>query len=173
MGISLGSASSPFRLYDNQNYETCATYPGYFIVPKTMKDEQVVQCSKFRTKNRLPALSYYHKKTGVSMWRSSQCMNGLMNHRMMEDEIMMSEIGKSANNAKTVINNSRVVIYDARPKLNAQANKYIKNGGFEDVKYYRNCEIIFCDIENIHEVSKCFRKMYEIIDDHKNYMTLS
>jgi hypothetical protein len=100
-------------------------------------------------------------------------MNGLMNHRMMEDEIMMSEIGKSANNAKTVINNSRVVIYDARPKLNAQANKYIKNGGFEDVKYYRNCDIIFCDIENIHEVSKCFRKMYDIIDDHKNYNTLS
>ena len=72
-----------------------------------------------------------------------------------------------------MINNSRVIIYDARPKLNAQANKYIKNGGFEDLKYYRNCDIIFCDIENIHEVSKCFRKMYDINDDYKNFNTLS
>ena len=71
MGVSLGGGNSQFRLVDNQNYEICATYPGYLIVPRAMKDEQVVQCSKFRTKNRLPALSYYHKKTGVSMWRSS------------------------------------------------------------------------------------------------------
>ena len=84
-----------------------------------MKDNQVISCSKFRTKNRLPALSYYHHKTGCSMWRASQCMNGLMNNRMMEDEIMIVEIGKTANNDSTLINNSRVIIYDARPKLNA------------------------------------------------------
>jgi hypothetical protein len=48
-----------------------------------------------------------------------------------------------------------VVIYDARPKLNAQANR-LKGGGFEDIKYYRNSEIFFCDIDNIHEVSKVF-----------------
>ena len=60
-----------------------------------MSSDQVVKCSKFRTKNRLPALTYFHKRTGVSMWRSSQCMNGLMNHRTMEDEIMLTEIGKS------------------------------------------------------------------------------
>ena len=53
------------------------------------------------------------------MWRASQCMNGLMNNRAIEDEIMIAEIGKTANNSKTQINNSRVIIYDARPKLNA------------------------------------------------------
>lgn len=47
------------------------------------------------------------------------------------------------------------MIYDARPKLNAQANR-IKGGGFEDNRNYRNSELIFCDIDNIHEVSKCF-----------------
>ena len=30
-----------------------------------------------------------------------------------------------------MINNSRIMIFDARPKLNAQANR-IKGGGFED-----------------------------------------
>ena len=59
------------------------------------------------------------------------------------------------------------MIYDARPKLNAQANR-IKGGGWEDSKNYRNCNIEFCDIDNIHEVSKCFNKMHEIIKDPKN-----
>jgi len=45
-------------------------------------------------------------------------MNGLMNHRMVEDEMMLTEIGKAS---KEKIQYSRVVIYDARPKLNAQA----------------------------------------------------
>lgn len=89
-----------------------------------------------------------------------------MNNRNMEDEIMLTEIGKTANKGSQL---GRVIIYDARPKLNAQANKYIKNGGYEDIKYYRNCDILFCDIDNIHEVSKCFRKMYEITEDPTNF----
>lgn len=97
-------------------------------------------------------------------------MNGLMNHRMMEDEIMLSEIGKTSSKGNLV---GRVIIYDARPKLNAQANKYIKNGGYEDLKYYRNCDILFCDIDNIHEVSKCFRKMYEISDEPANFNSMN
>lgn len=85
-------------------------------------------------------------------------MNGLMNNRSIEDEIMISEIGKTANNSKTQINNARVVIYDARPKLNAQVNK-LKSGGYEDSRFYRNTDIIFCDIDNIHEVSKSFYRL--------------
>jgi len=85
-------------------------------------------------------------------------MNGLNNKRQLEDEIMITEIGKTANRRESIINNSRVIIYDARPKLNAWANK-LKNGGFEDSRYYNNSEIIFCDIDNIHEVSKCHKKM--------------
>ena len=96
-------------------------------------------------------------------------MNGILNHRMLEDELMLIEIGKAT---KERIQFGRVVIYDARPKMNAQANKYIKNGGYEDLKYYKNCDILFCDIDNIHEVSKCFRKMYEISDDPLNYNSM-
>ena len=77
-------------------------------------------------------------------------MNGLMNNRAIEDEIMIAEIGKTA-----VSKNTKVVIYDARPKLNAMANK-LKSGGFEDSRYYRNSELVFCDIDNIHAVRSCF-----------------
>ena len=85
---------------------------------------------------------------------------------------MLIEIGKTANNNHTLINNNRVMIYDARPKLNAQAQMYIKNGGFEDTKSYRNCDLMFCDIDNIHEVSKTFRKMYDICLNADNFNTI-
>ena len=52
-----------------------------------------------------------------------------------------------------------VMIFDARPMLNAYANT-IKGGGFEDCgagKGYPNCQLKFCNIENIH----CVRESYE------------
>ena len=148
MGIKFEKSTCKFRLYDNTKFQLCETYPAYLIVPATLSDEHIIACSKFRTKNRLPALSYYHKANGVSMWRSSQNMNGVLNYRSMEDEIMITEIGKTANRSSNMINNSRVIIYDARPKLNAQGNKF-KGGGFEDLKNYKNCDLIFCDIDRI------------------------
>lgn len=82
---------------------------------------------------------------------------------------MIAEIGKTANSQNNLINNSRVVIFDARPKNNAYANRYFFGGGFENLKYYRNCELVFCDIENIHEVRKCFQKVQEIGKKDKNF----
>lgn len=48
-------------------------------------------------------------------------------------------------------------------------NKIFGGGGFENLKYYRNCELVFCDIENIHEVRKCFQKVQEIGKKDKNF----
>jgi len=36
-----------------------------------MSAKNLEACSKFRTKNRLPGMSYYHRETGTSIWRSS------------------------------------------------------------------------------------------------------
>ena len=101
-------------------------------------------------------------------------MNGLFGKRSAEDETMVQDIGKTANTAKSIIHNSRVIIYDARPYLNAQANK-MKKGGFEDTKHYRNSEIFFCEIDNIHKVSSVFKGLQdiplnpEVFDSTKDY----
>lgn len=34
--------------------------------------------------------------------------------------------------------------------------------GFEDTKWYRNCEIQFMDIENIHHVRESYKKLLNI-----------
>jgi len=72
MGINLDD-DSPFRLYTgNYSWGLSATYPRRIIVPKSIPDRELEECSKFRTKERLPALTYFHKPTGASIWRSSQ-----------------------------------------------------------------------------------------------------
>ena len=57
----------------------------------------------------------------------------------------------------------RVMIFDARPQINARANMF-KGGGYEtcDSKNYANCQIKFCRIPNIHEVRTCTRKLFQL-----------
>ena len=93
-----------------------------------------------------------------------------MNNRKMEDELMLNEIGKTANNSQTLINNSRVVIYDARPWLSAEANR-LKGGCFEKSKHYRNTEVIFCDVDNIHELNKVTRKIQDIANNPQTFFS--
>ncbi len=72
---------------------------------------------------------------------------------------MLIEIAKLNINDDTGV----LCIYDARPKLNAQGNRF-KGGGFEDIRFYKNSAIVFLDIDNIHSVAKSFHKFKQIQD---------
>ena len=52
-------------------------------------------------------------------------------------------------------------IYDARPFINAMANK-VKGKGYEDTKSYKNCELFFLDIENLHHVRESHKKLLNL-----------
>jgi myotubularin-related protein 6/7/8 len=101
------------------------------IVPNKLSQEELEGSAKFRTKRRFPALSYYYKKNGTSLWRSSQNKGGITS-RSVHDEYMVLNIGK------TNPNSDNVIIFDARSKISAMANK-VKRGGYENTdKYYIN-----------------------------------
>ena len=55
----------------------CETYPPEFVVPALMKVEELIECSKFRSKQRRPVMVYnYVNDEGetATLWRSSQCL---------------------------------------------------------------------------------------------------
>ena len=54
----------------NVNYEICESYPKKIIVPNNMTNDEIKKCAEFRTKNRLPTLTYRHYKNGACIWRS-------------------------------------------------------------------------------------------------------
>jgi len=73
MGINLESPDCQFRLFINgKDYEISPTYPKNIIIPKFISDDDIKECCKFRTKERFPALTYFSKYYGTSLWRSSQ-----------------------------------------------------------------------------------------------------
>mmetsp|Transcript_30160 Transcript_30160/g.46073 ORF Transcript_30160/g.46073 Transcript_30160/m.46073 type:complete len:128 (-) Transcript_30160:628-1011(-) len=83
-GLELASCDY-LQAVDNSNFSICSTYPPKLVLPAKISLESIVKASKFRTKQRLPALTYFHKETGCTIWRSSQPMNAIMNHSNQED----------------------------------------------------------------------------------------
>ena len=70
---------------------------------------------------------------------------------------MLLEIGRT-NPDPT----KKLHIFDARSYINALANR-VNKGGFENVKdNYINCEITFCDSDNIHGVRDAIDKVHEM-----------
>lgn len=104
----------------NKSFKLCGTYPDYLIFPSNLSDTELKEASLFRTKNRLPTLSYYYnpqnKKIFGSLWRSSQNKPGLTNNRSPQDERLLKSIGDLGN---------KLFVYDARPYLAAQGNRVI------------------------------------------------
>lgn len=81
-----------------------------------------------------------------------------MTNRNSSDEALLEAIAKLSPSEQS---QTRLLIYDARPYLNALVNR-VTSGGYENSRDYRDCEIVFCDIDNIHAVSGAFAKLHEL-----------
>ena len=143
-----------FRKVDNSKFEFCASYPKTIVVPISMTDEDIMKCGTFRTKERIPALTYRYKKNGKCIWRSSQTKSGIKG-KTNPDVILLTKIAEGSK---------KLFVFDARPLLNAWANK-LKGAGYEDVSQYSdiNMELQFCGIPNIHAVRGSCHKVYSTL----------
>lgn len=98
MGIGGKAAEGPgsaWRISDiNKDYEYSPTYPRVLCVPRTVSDNMLKYGGGFRSKSRIPALTYLHSNGG-SITRSSQPMVGISNKRNPQDERLISAIFSS------------------------------------------------------------------------------
>lgn len=147
-----------YRYLDNSQGKICSTYPMKMVVPTTILDDFLLRSANFRSRERIPVLSFSYlcSNSGkrVGLWRSSQCKTGLGSIRCFEDEALLKAIG-GENEDGTF---GTVKIYDARPYLNAVANK-VNGKGYEDSSFYKNTEIKFLEIPNIHKVRDAYKKI--------------
>uniref|UniRef100_A0A1B0CYX5 phosphatidylinositol-3,5-bisphosphate 3-phosphatase n=1 Tax=Phlebotomus papatasi TaxID=29031 RepID=A0A1B0CYX5_PHLPP len=81
----------------NTNYELCDTYPRHLYVPSEASTAVLMGSSRFRSKGRLPALTYLHSNR-ASICRCSQPLSGF-SARCLEDEQMLEAIRKTNPNA--------------------------------------------------------------------------
>ncbi|XP_054271286.1 myotubularin-related protein 2 isoform X2 [Macrosteles quadrilineatus] len=139
----------------NEAYEVCDSYPTVWVVPAQATDEDLRQVAMFRSRGRVPVLSWIHPESQATLCRCSQPLVGVSGKRSREDERYIQLIMDA--NAQS----HKLFIMDARPSANAIANK-AKGGGYESEDAYQNAELVFLDIHNIHVMRESLRKLKEL-----------
>ncbi|KAM3935268.1 phosphatidylinositol-3,5-bisphosphate 3-phosphatase MTMR6 [Leptodactylus fuscus] len=151
----MGLPNDYWKLSDvNRDYKVCETYPRDLYVPVTASKPIIVGSSKFRSKGRFPALSYYHQETQVAICRCSQPLSGF-SARCLEDEHMLQSVSKPSPECRSMY------VMDTRPKLNAMANR-AAGKGYENADNYSNIKFQFVGIENIHVMRSSLQKLMEV-----------
>lgn len=158
------------KIFDNTSYKYCTTYPNKLVLPVQMLDYDLLEIAKFRTKGRMPILSYVHKNARL-MYRSGQISSGLFSKRSEADEMLLYYLGQPLENIdrddyvkysqlKKNMGKKTLKICDARSYAAAYGNK-LMGAGFENCeKYYVNCVLSFHSIANIHDVKNSSNALY-------------
>ncbi|GAB1302835.1 Myotubularin [Apodemus speciosus] len=141
----------------NKCYELCETYPALLVVPYRTSDDDLRRIATFRSRNRIPVLSWIHPENKMVIMRCSQPLVGMSGKRNKDDEKYLDVIRET--NKQT----SKLTIYDARPSVNAVANKRATGGGYESDDAYQNAELSFLDIHNIHVMRESLKKVKDIV----------
>ncbi|XP_077983643.1 phosphatidylinositol-3,5-bisphosphate 3-phosphatase MTMR6-like [Glandiceps talaboti] len=137
----------------NKDYDICETYPRKLFVPAVATTPVLVGSSKFRSRGRLPALSYFHRENQAAILRCSQPLAGF-SARCLEDEQLLQCIINANPNCNFLY------VVDTRPKINAMANK-AAGKGYENTDFYTNIKFQFLGIENIHVMRSSLQKLIE------------
>ncbi len=195
----LGARSKAWRFTDiNSRYAFCASYPALMAVPSRISDTTLSYAAKYRSKARVPALTYLHWANHASITRSSQPMVGLKNARSIQDEKLIEAIftshhfadpesitakaaaDASAGAASTASGAPAVatvygatttnLIIDARPTTNAMAN-VAKGAGTENMEYYKGCKKSYLGIENIHVMRDSLNKLTDALRESEPIAT--
>lgn len=152
----LGSITETWKITRiNENYDLCDSYPAILVVPSAASEDDLRQVAQFRSRGRIPVLSWLHPESQASLTRCAQPLVGVSGKRSREDERYVQLIMDA--NAQS----HKIYIMDARPSANAVANK-ARGGGYENEDFYQNAEVVYLDIPNIHAMRESWRKMKDI-----------
>uniref|UniRef100_A0A8C6I3N3 Myotubularin related protein 6 n=1 Tax=Mus spicilegus TaxID=10103 RepID=A0A8C6I3N3_MUSSI len=189
----MGVPNANWQLSDaNREYKVCETYPRELYVPRTASRPVIVGSSNFRSKGRLPVLSYCRQGTEAAICRCSQPLSGF-SARCLEDEHLLQAISK-ANPG-----NRYMYVVDTRPKHRMQSwwdtqkdigriivrisskiwnDEKIRESderkrlnamanraagkGYENEDNYSNIRFQFVGIENIHVMRSSLQKLLEV-----------
>ncbi|KAI5245146.1 phosphatases II [Aureobasidium subglaciale] len=94
MGISPKGADRGWRLSDiNRDYDYSPTYPSLIVVPSSVSDNVLKHGREYRSRYRIPALTYLHPVNNCSITRSSQPKCGMFqDKRNPQDERLVAAI---------------------------------------------------------------------------------
>lgn len=160
----MGALTSEWRLTEaNQEFRLCQTYPQTLAVPKTISDNVLLYAAKFRSKHRLPVLSYYLKLNKCTITRCSQPLVGIKQTRSMQDEALVCAIFATTEDPSDVRGKQTDhLIMDLRPATNAIAQVAL-GGGTESMDKYKPARKVYMGIDNLHVVRDSLNKVMDTL----------
>lgn len=84
----------------NKDYQFSPTYPALLPVPVTISDNTLNYAGKYRSRARIPVLSYLHPVNNCSITRCSQPMLGVRQNRSAQDERLLADIFATTRNER-------------------------------------------------------------------------
>lgn len=91
LGISDKGVDRGWRISKiNVDYTFSPTYPALLPVPSTISDNTLNYAGRYRSRVRIPVLTYLHPVNNCSITRSSQPLAGLRGNRSIQDEKLVS-----------------------------------------------------------------------------------
>ncbi|CAI4218009.1 unnamed protein product [Parascedosporium putredinis] len=192
-GISEKSTEKGWRVSTiNQDYKFCDTYPALLVVPSSISDLTLKYAKEFRSRYRIPALSYLHPVNGCTILRSSQPHAGITRKTNTQDEKLVCAafasnmrggvtadmspprlVSEPSTVSETPTDGRKRLIYgaqqsnlivDARPTINAIFNQ-MQGLGSENMEGYKNSQKVFLNIDNIHVMRSSLNQVIEAIKD--------
>lgn len=163
----VGSRFKQWRVTNiNADYRFSPTYPATFVVPAAVTDNVLSYAGKYRSKARIPVLSYIHERNGCTITRASQPMVGIKQARSLQDEKLVLSAFESSKQADTVRGSSSTghLIVDARATANAMANVAL-GAGSENMDNYPTARKIYLGIENIHSMRSSLSQVVDALKD--------
>ncbi|KAK5088904.1 phosphatidylinositol-3-phosphatase ymr1 [Lithohypha guttulata] len=84
----------------NKDYQFSPTYPALLVVPTSISDNTLNYAGKYRSRARIPVLSYVHPINNCSITRCSQPMVGVRQNRSIQDEKLLAAIFGTTRNER-------------------------------------------------------------------------
>ncbi|KAJ3712280.1 protein-tyrosine phosphatase-like protein [Lentinula raphanica] len=168
--MGVGTRTKAWRFTDiNKDYSFCPTYPAKLLVPTRISDTTLQYAGKYRSKCRIPVLSYLHWSNFATITRSSQPMVGITQNRSIQDEKLIETVFQTHFSPDSKVSNTVVygatttnLIIDARPTTNAVANT-AKGAGTENMDHYKEAKKVYLGIDHIHAMRESLGKVVEAL----------
>lgn len=93
MGVGPKARNTAWRISDiNLDYTYSPTYPARLVVPTTISDNVLNYAGRYRSRVRIPVLTYLHPVNDCSITRCSQPLVGVRGNRSVQDEKLIAAI---------------------------------------------------------------------------------
>ena len=101
-----------------------------------------LQVAKFRSKGRIPTLTYRNYRSGAVMCRSAQPFVGVLRHRSAADKLLLNlyRVRGDVNDRAEIDNPSDFYVFDCRKPIAATANSAMGKG-VEDERAYEHTRV--------------------------------